>query len=164
LKLSTGGPYWAQYSYQFSHEFCHILCNYRKGKLPNRWFEEAVCEMASLYSLRQMGETWKTTPPYPQWNDFAPKLTAYAQELMDETDRPTDMASWFKTHQDRLYVKEDLRDLNRVVAVMMLPMFEADPSHWRAVASLNAMHDRGELSFEDFLRAWHEMRGVSMVR
>ena len=47
--LDTEKTYWSQYSYQFAHELCHILCGFKEGYEGNKWFEETVCETASLY-------------------------------------------------------------------------------------------------------------------
>ncbi|GAG03367.1 unnamed protein product, partial [marine sediment metagenome] len=73
VKLDAEGRHWAQFTYQFSHELCHVLTNYEKKASPkNRWFEESLCEMASMFVLRRMAVTWQTSPPYPNWKSFAP--------------------------------------------------------------------------------------------
>ena len=64
--LSATGRRWAQYSYQFAHEFCHLLSGYDQLEdSANGWFHESICEAASLYTLRSMGMTWASHPPYP---------------------------------------------------------------------------------------------------
>ena len=48
---------WSQLAYQFSHEFCHVLSNYERLRdNPNNWFHEALCELASVFTLRRMAE------------------------------------------------------------------------------------------------------------
>ncbi len=54
IKLATEKLHWAQYAYQFSHEICHVLCGYENDHQGNLWFEETLCETASLYCLRRM--------------------------------------------------------------------------------------------------------------
>lgn len=157
VKLDTHSTYWAQYSYQFAHEFCHILCNYRPENHPNKWFEEALCELASLYCLRAMAKTWKTNAPYSNWRSFAPKLHSYAQDRIDNTDKPTDLAAWYKTNQSKLRGSATIRPLNNVVAVNILPLVEAEPAHWRAVAYLNAARAYPGQSFAEYLRNWHTL-------
>jgi hypothetical protein len=49
--------------YQFAHEFAHILSNYErhadsKVARQHEWFEEALCEVASLYALKRVGMQW----------------------------------------------------------------------------------------------------------
>jgi hypothetical protein len=71
IGLATQDTHWAQYSFQFAHEFCHTLVNYsnsshRPGRYPphaNFWLEESLCETASLFTLRAMSRSWRTTPP-----------------------------------------------------------------------------------------------------
>jgi hypothetical protein len=70
IGLATQGPYWAQYSFQFAHEFCHALANYgnnprqlvRYQRYANLWLEESLCETASLFALRAMSRSWRTSP------------------------------------------------------------------------------------------------------
>ena len=52
--LNTSDRYWCQYAFQFAHEIGHILCRYKDGDSTNKWFEETLCETASLYAL----EAW----------------------------------------------------------------------------------------------------------
>ena len=55
VRLDTGQTYWAQYAYQFSHELCHVLCKCEDDHRGNLWFEETLCETASMYCMRQIG-------------------------------------------------------------------------------------------------------------
>lgn len=156
VRLNVNGPYWSQYAYQFSHEFCHILCNYKEGPNWNLWFEEAICEMASLYSLREMGETWARDAPYPNWRSYRTSLTGYADNLIDGTEVPEDLAKWYQSNRKVLQKNGTDRPKNRVVAKAMLPIFEADPELWGAVAYLNSVPDR-KIDFLDFLREWQSV-------
>eukprot|EP00048_Salpingoeca_helianthica_P019838 m.245875 g.245875 ORF g.245875 m.245875 type:complete len:422 (+) comp39446_c0_seq1:152-1417(+) len=90
--LTSRETYWGQYSFQFAHELCHTLVGHTdaglRGRLAhsvscNDWFEESLCEMASLFTLRAMGRTWQVSAPYSNWTDFAPHLTAYAAQRID---------------------------------------------------------------------------------
>lgn len=168
VKLNVKGMYWSQYAYQFSHELCHILCQYREGPNWNGWFEESLCELASLYSLRVMGETWKTDAPYPNWKGYGKSLNQYAQKMIDETEVPEDLSKWYRFHREALQSKATDRAKNRVAAVAMLPIFEKSPDLWIAIASINAIPNR-EVEFPEFLREWHkaspepQRRGVAEV-
>ena len=154
--LDVGGTFWSQYAYQFSHELCHILCRYRQGKNANKWFEEAVCEMASLYSLRRMGETWKTKAPYPNWKSYSGSLTKYAQDLIDKTEvPPAGLGAWYEGEKEALRAKAELRDKNRVLAVTLLPQFEANPGWWESLTYLNRFPSSADQSLEAYLQQWH---------
>jgi hypothetical protein len=157
VKLDTHSTFWAQYSYQFAHEFAHILCNYRPENHPNKWFEEAICELASLYCLRAMAETWKTDAPYDNWRSFAPALQSYAQERIEQADKPEDLAAWYQTQAKALRADAGLRAHNTVVAVALLPLIEAKPEHWQALAYLNAARAYPDQAFADYLRNWHTL-------
>jgi len=156
IRLDSQDTYWAQFSFQFAHEFCHILCGYRERPHPNKWFEESLCELASLYSMRQMSETWKTAPPYPNWKSFAPHLKDYADKRIAKGRLPenTTLAKWYEENAKELRGSPTLREKNEIVAVALLPLFEKEPSHWEAVGYLNAGKTFKNQTFEDFLTQW----------
>ena len=156
VRLDTGRLYWAQYAFQFAHEFCHILCGYVDEDTSNKWFEESLCETASLFVLRRMAKTWKTAPPYPHWKDFAPHLEEYARDRLDEVHLPagTTLAEWYRRHADQLRKAPCQRDLNRVVASALLPLLEKHPDHWEAATWLNAGASKEPRPFERYLADW----------
>lgn len=156
VKLDTGGMFWAQHAYQFSHEFCHILCNYREGGDRNKWFEESLCELASIYTLRKMASTWQTDPPYPNWSGYGEKLRSYAQDLIDETKLPDNFPDWWAANRGKLTKRADDRKLNRVVAVRLLPIFEKHPELWGAVAYVNRGPDRNSRDFPEYMQSWYD--------
>jgi hypothetical protein len=152
---------WSQYAYEFGHEFCHILSNYDRhtqmGK-EHRWFEETLCETASLYTLRSLAKKWESSPPYPEWKDYAPRLRDYSEHFLTEPHRqlPGNVAlsAWFNQNKNDLRASPYLRQRNEVVANLLLPMFEQNPENWAAIGFLNMQPTGG--SFEDYLNHWHE--------
>lgn len=157
VRLNTGGTYWAQYSYQFAHEFCHILCNYDPDKTGNKWFEESLCETASMFVLRRMGESWKTDPPFKHWKNYSKHLTSYAKDRIDKHPLPKgkNLKSFFAHNMKELHRNATNRELNSVVAAKLLPLFEASPKSWEAVHWINAGKPAKPQTFEAFLKDWH---------
>jgi hypothetical protein len=157
VRLNTGGTYWCQYAYQFAHEFCHIMCNYVEDDLSNKWFEESLCEMASIYALRHMSQAWQKDPPYPNWRDYSKALKDYADDLLKKSPLPAgqDLAAWYKAHEAELRKDPTQRELNRVASLVLLPMFEEHPGNWEAVASLNAAPVKEPRTFAKYLADWH---------
>jgi hypothetical protein len=92
--LTVTGRRWEQYTYEFAHELCHIYGNHHQrpnsALAPHQWFEESLCETASLFVLRRMGLTWHARG-FEQRN-YAPIFAEYAKLLMNEVQstRPTD--------------------------------------------------------------------------
>jgi len=154
--LNTKDTYWAQYSYQFAHELCHVLCNYRDGSRVNLWFEESLCETASLFVLKRMAETWKTKPPYGNWKSYADKLGDYAQKRIGETGKLTDLtlAQWYQREEPALRKNGTDRARNNIVAMYLLELFEKNPDHWKAVAYLNQADPKREPSLAEYLADW----------
>jgi hypothetical protein len=157
VRLNTGNRLWAQHAYQFAHEFAHILASYDEHERSNKWFEESVCEMASLFVLRRMSETWKVRPPYPNWRDYAPALSQYAGERMRTARLPPGktLAQWYRENEPPLRQEPCLRDKNTVVAAALLPLFEEQPERWEAITWLNDGRSHGTRTLARYLADWH---------
>ena len=156
VRLNTHGTYWAQMTYQFSHELGHILCNYRDNPNPNKWFEEAVCEMASLFVLRRSAETWKTRPPYPHWKDYSGALKKYADERIEKARLPEGrtLAAWYRENAGELAKNATDRPRNTTTATELLPLFEREPERWEVVGALNSGTFDASTTFPQYLEAW----------
>jgi hypothetical protein len=145
--LTARDTHWAQYAFQFAHEFCHILANAGNDPGPkagsardaNFWLEESLCETASLFALRAMGRAWRTEAPFPPWRSYALWFEVYARQRIASQERLSGIpfATWLKRVEPELRADSALRDANTVIAIRLLPPFEADPDGWRALAFLN---------------------------
>ena len=159
--LNAQGNYWGQYAYQFSHELTHILCNYdRRKEGRNLWFEEALCETASLFTMRKMAIAWKTAPPYANWADFAPHLDEYVNALLASRERrlPPDrtMPQWFREHENALSGQRHLTKDSQLVAAYLLELFEDEPSGWESLAWINLGPGDADADFHGFLESWRK--------
>lgn len=158
VKVTTKGCYWCQFAYQFAHEFCHILANYsHKTPVANKWLEESLCEMASIYVMRRMAVTWKTSPPYPHWKSYASAIQEYVDELQEAKDKLPEgktLAAWYKENASALRKAPCIRDKNRIVANSLLGLFEANPGGWVAIGYLNSGKATSE-NFQDHLANWY---------
>lgn len=158
VRLNTGETYWSQYIYQFAHETCHILCRYREGDESNKWFEESLCELASLFVLRQMADRWEKQPLFGHWKGYEKSMRTYAQDRIKLGALPenTTLAQWRAKHAEALGKNATDRAMNQVVAVALLPLFEKSPEHWAAVWHLNEGDGKKARSFEEYLKNWHD--------
>lgn len=163
IQINSEGTYWSQYAYQFSHELTHVLCGFKKvepNSPPNAWFEESICMMASLFTMRQMAETWKTKPPYPNWKDYAPALKSYADDVMARPEHQLKsgqtLAAWYKENEDSLRkTGGGDRQKQSVVANVLLRLFEHEPEMWPSIGYLN-VKKTGDSSFKTYMDAWHD--------
>jgi hypothetical protein len=165
IGLSARDTHWAQYGFQFAHEFCHALANYsnnqqlvRYPRHANLWLEESLCETASLFALRAMSRSWRTNPPYAAWRNYARWLNDYVEKrlALPEHHLPagTPFLVWFRENQSSLRQNADMRDRNTIIAIRLLPIFEAEPSGWEAITFLNgSLRDRKE-SLAQRLAEW----------
>jgi len=169
IGVTSNGTYWSQFAFQFAHEFCHALAGHSndwkklwiKGRKANHWLEESLCETASLFAMRAMGETWKSTPPYPNWKSYAGALTKYAADRIEKAaaDLPVGTAfpDWFRANEPAMREKATIREKNNVVAIQLLPIFEARPSGWEAITFMNLGKRDPEKSLAAHFADWREV-------
>ena len=156
ILLSARDRHWSQFAYQFSHELCHVLSEYeRLRNCRNNWFHEALCELASIFTIRRMAETWPTDPPYDHWAVYAQSLSDYAEGYLAREERrlPTGMtlSEWLLSKEGSLREDCKQRDKNAVVAYSLLPIFESEPAVWNAIRRL----PHSSAMFREYMLEWH---------
>src|SRR5262249_46766521 len=92
------------------------------------------------------------------WKSFAEKLHDYADQRLNQTEKLNDLtfAQWYKRNEPDLKKTGTNRPKNQVVAAALLPLFEKEPNRWQAVSYLNQADPKKELSFDEYMRDWHE--------
>ena len=151
---------WSQLAYQFSHEFCHILSNYDTSRnSANQWFEEAVCEGASLYTLKRMSETWRTDPPHQNWRSYSSSLATYLRHYLQENHRyleaGTDLSDWYAKEKRSLRHNHGQRHKNEIVGTKIFYYFLESPDRWRSIRYLNLTR-APDLSLQQYLGVWYK--------
>lgn len=151
ILLSARGKLWAKFSYQFAHEFCHVLSGYERLRYnPNNWFVEALCELSSIFTLRRMAERWPTQPPYQNWASYGASLARHTIRMPVATGHApllSDAIKQLLTCEEGDLRQSSLRsafgkfsqterDKVAVVAHVLLPLFESDPTGWNTVRRL----------------------------
>lgn len=159
IRLSSSGREWNKYAYQFSHELCHVLLNYKpNSSITYEWLEESICELASLFTLRKMANSWKFSPPYPNWLEYAPLLNSYAQDFINVPahQSPPDVSflTWFTNYHTQLKSNPYHRELNGVIACHLLPLFEKDIYAWQAIRFLNTWNTESNEDLTQFFESW----------
>lgn len=165
VQLHATGQSWHLYVYEFAHELCHILSNYEEHvgadtTKYNQWFEETLCETASLFTLKSLAETWEASPASPEVAGKGKNLRRFFEHLISEGHRQlpdyAPLAGWLREHEAELRNNPYLRDKNDVVANLLLPLFENNPQNWDALTYLNLDPDDARSSLEGYLRHWYQ--------
>jgi hypothetical protein len=156
--LDTQDLYWCQYTYQIAHEFCHILCNFDDDWKGNLWFEESICEAASLFVLRRLAQSWSKSPPYESWRAYAPRFGEYAEDVMGRRVCIPDsrLPAFYQRHQAELVKNPVDRELNGTFSLSLLRIFEASPQSWEAVTWLNSSPSPPGETFAAYLAKWRQ--------
>jgi hypothetical protein len=154
---------WDQYAYQFSHEYCHILTEYEKTygkeKYFFEWFEEAICELASIYTLKSMAKIWAVSPPYPQWKDYAVCLYNYQNGQIKQHGIVPNFKEWFSNRFDILKndfkpgAVECARKRSLIVARNMLHLID-NPTFWKCIARYNDRKELCPADLHSLLDSW----------
>jgi len=164
VKLHASDANWHLYTYEFAHEFCHILSNYEENVGPgvsryNQWFEETLCEAASLYALKNLAVTWQNSPPAPGLSGKGNKLNRFFDLLIAEGHRQlpknAPLTIWLARNEKQLRRDPYQRKSNELVATLLLPLFERNPDSWSALSYLNLDPDDTGNSLRDYLRNWY---------
>jgi len=161
IYLSTSDRLWSQYSYQFAHELCHHVVDsdfYTKNDKFG-WFEEALCELASIFCVDKMSRTWQTNPPYTNWKGYSSSL---AQCVTDIIEKPENKISkpfkyWLTENLDLLYKDRYKRKENRIVALRLFPIFKNRPEFWITIQFLKFLKVTDDMTFDNFMDAWMEL-------
>jgi hypothetical protein len=152
--LRARGSNWAHYAYEFAHELGHILTHYgRHASQPaaarHQWFEEAVCEMLSVYALRRLA----ARAP----DDAGAPYAGFADLVLGEPHRRAahgmDLAAWLRDNEAALRADPYQRARNEAVTMRLLEIFDRG-SRLRALAYLNASEAPAPERFRDHLEAW----------
>ena len=164
--LNVQDTRWDQFAYQFSHELCHIFSNSEHRDMSggvvardHQWFEEALCEAVSLFTLEQMASSWEHSPPYPHWKEYAPAFREYAARLSGEKHRhlPLDksVADWYAENREVLGSNPYLREKNEFLATQLIALLEEAPGSLGAIGYLNRETSSFSKSFEAYLDSWY---------
>ena len=164
--LNVQDTRWDQFAYQFSHELCHLFANSEHREMSSdvvarnhQWFEEALCEAVSLFTLKQMASSWEHSPPYPYWKDYAPAFREYAERLLGEKHRrlPLDksVAEWYAENREMLESNPYSREKNEFLATQLIALLGVAPGSLGAIGYLNLERSSYSKSFEAYLESWY---------
>ncbi len=164
--LNVQDTRWDQFAYQFSHELCHIFSNSEHRETSSdvvardhQWFEEALCEAVSLFTLKQLASSWEHSPPYPHWKDYAPAFREYAERLLGEKHRRLQLdksvARWYTENREVLGSNPYLREKNEFLATQLIALLEEAPGSLEAIGYLNLEKSSFSKSFEAYLESWY---------
>ena len=171
VRLNSRGRLWAQFSFQYAHEFAHVLAvqaedgrpHWRTANHANQWFEESLCETASLFALERMAKSWTVSPPYPNWKSYATHLAEYAKEREQDPAHklPAEIAfaTWFHGQEPSLRTNAVQRAKNCIIASQLLPLLRASPQHWEAMTGLNLGARGKDEPFAQYLTEWRANSG-----
>jgi hypothetical protein len=143
IGLSENGRRYDQIAYQFAHELTHI---YSDPRVTN-WFIESVCEMASLYFLEFLAHKWMTSPPYPNWQNYASNFSDYGVNRIKEISasfkiaKTSDFDYQFKNITATISEPYN-RNANTIIAIKLIDIFKKNTNAWKILPLLGKCTDK----------------------
>ena len=153
IRLNSRNRYHAQFIYQFAHELAHVRANLHPDPHQNKWLEETLCEAASLYALRKLSTQWEKNAPNKTLQNYRHHLATYAAKVIATRHplTPETAPAFYLKHRTTLRANPTNRQLNGALANLILPLLEAHPTHWHALATLPHKKDT---TLPQHLAAW----------
>ena len=145
--LSANPQCAAQLMYQFAHELCHLMIPHKPPE-RFRWFEESVCEAASIESLR-----WILGDPESVPDALLSSIPRYILAIRSEykqRDPQTPLSAFISAHIEKLECDPQMRSINGTIAEALQPFLI--PEFWKAVPLLCEIPP--EASFHEGIRWW----------
>lgn len=143
--------WYPQCVYQYVHELCHVMIGYDRCKEHKHlWFEESVCELASLFVLKNRTQ---------EYQDYACRVVKdYNLPILTNGQLP----QWLSENRETMergvvggmLICQDIRRLNAVVANALLPAFLKEPSLWGDCSLMNHQETGADAEFSDYLDSW----------
>ena len=122
---------------------------------------KSLCETASLFALLAMvarGEPSDSAlAPTPMARGHAQQRMALRQRQLK-----TPFVVWFKGTEPALRADPTLRDANTVIAIKLLPLFEANPDGWRLLTFLNKGPRGGDETLAQRFAQWRSQSPQSL--
>lgn len=154
--LSTvGNTFWAQNAYQLSHELCHHFIKKKAPTGNNSWFEESICELASIYFLSEIAFIWSTSTNNTK-SSYSSSITDYFSNL--QVDLLNIDLKQLGVHSSALYkamnANPELRYENRFIANKLLPIFQETPTLWEDIYLIRKLHIK---DLNSFFNEWSQL-------
>ncbi len=168
---------WAQIVFQFGHELCHALCRGQTQECLDDiclqycssgaiWFEEMLCETASLFVLAKWPDNIKVHADCPQEQLQKPDKQIFVDFLYAQPRLGAELPQeWYQKNRGNLEEmgkliqdknasadkKDRLRQAIRMLALCsLLPLFSNKPTLWNDLSAINEWwrqeHDTGSIA------------------
>ena len=124
----------------------------------HKWFEESLCDLASLFVLHRLADVWQRQPPAAVYRaaEFAPHHRTYALDRERQHPAPLerDLPSWFAGNFREMEVNPHDRVRTGIVAAALRPRFLQEPSLWETCRRINRWDPNRNDSFAGYLDSW----------
>lgn len=165
IEIAIEPKYYCQFAYQYCHELCHLMIE-NEVYSDYRWFEESICELASLYFLPLIGEDWLKRNINCYLDDGRP-YALYFNQYAEDTKRNIHKFNLQELSNPNseisLLLKQDpyCREHNRYVANRLMPYFKSTVTLWPLVPGISSI--KKPLPFPCFINSWCHLDNSSTL-
>ena len=148
----------SRFLYQWTHEIIHYALNreFRPDRDKFAWFIESICEMSSIYYMVNYDLTGECGRDVDSryWRLAHIKYGINQIKKVDYNENDQFLSIYINEKLTELEENRELRDINRVIAVNMLPHFMENPNLWSFIPLLSNIPYTESMSFRDYIEAW----------
>ncbi len=140
IHLSTKENYWCQWIYQFSHEYCHHLIDGelvgdKKGLI---WFEECICELASMWQLYIFFSKWSKSTNIIE-SKYALSFKDYLDNLLESNNGKYTLKECIDSLNTTTPKTEYERDKYNIIATNIYTLFIENHKLWKIILNFGDM-------------------------
>lgn len=116
------------------------------------WFEETICELASMYHLNKIHSLWSQYPDFSIQFQYSPSLRGYLDNLLNRNSHREDAGSLLQFLQVSHCVEPQTyhRYYYNALAAKIYPFFLQNPKLWRIIPRIG--NSRQWNCLQDLLR------------
>ena len=166
IQIACDPVYYSQFAYQYCHELCHLMIDNDVYE-DYRWFEESLCELASIYFLPIISKEWMNNHVDFKTSDgqlFAPLFGEYSANVISSNFKEFDLHDLSNDNSEisvKLKKNPYHRDLNKYVALNLLTYFQVIDNLWEFVPSVCSIQT--SKPFLEFIDEWYQLNNSSKL-
>lgn len=156
--LNTCSNDWHYYVFEFAHELCHYHIRKDRDEVGQslRWFEESICELASIFTMRAIRQYSMRQTDSAGWYVLgAGLLERLNREEQKAIPINLDFSDYTSIELQMLVDDEYQREKNTFIALQLLPIFERQPYLWSTVPLLGRVPEW--VAIDEFIRMWYRL-------
>lgn len=156
--LNARSNNWHYYVFEFAHELCHYHIRKDRDKVGQslRWFEESICKLAAIVTMKTIRQYSIMQVDSAGWLKLGDDLFKLLErEEQEAIPINLDFSDYTSIELQMLVDDAYQREKNTFIALQLLPIFEQQPYLWSTVPLLGRVPEW--VAIDEFIRMWYRL-------